>query len=135
MSENDEKKYKKKYHGVPVYACQSDTLNPKLLSLAHSAGVICPERYTELMTPSKYEKELSAIELSTILESYFGFQDGNFEEYVIEGRQKSRFGKDVLEEIRYTGIERTDKEWVSTGLASAEAKEIAKFGDVLMVGE
>ena len=134
MSENDEKKYKKKYHGVPVYACQSDTLNPKLLSLAHSAGVICPERYTELMTPSKYEKELSAIELSTILESYFGFQDGNFEEYVIEGRQKSRFGKDVLEEIRYTGIERTDKEWVSTGLASAEAKEIAKFGDVLMVG-
>ena len=135
MSENDEKKYKKKYHGVPVYACQSDTLNPKLLSLAHSAGVICPERYTELMTPSKYEKELSAIELSTILESYFGFQDGNFEEYVIEGRQKSRFGKDVLEEIHYTGIERTDKEWVSTGLASAEAKEIAKFGDVLMVGE
>ena len=135
MSENDEKKYKKKYHGVPVYACQSDTLNPKLLSLAHSAGVICPERYTELMTPSKYEKELSAIELSTVLESYFGFQDGNFEEYVIEGRQKSRFGKDVLEEIRYTGIERTDKEWVSTGLASAEAKEIAKFGDVLMVGE
>lgn len=135
MSENDEKKYKKKYHGVPVYACQSDTLNPKLLSLAHSAGVLCPERYTELMTPSKYEKELSAIELSTILESYFGFQDGNFEEYVIEGRQKSRFGKDVLEEIRYTGIERTDKEWVSTGLASAEAKEIAKFGDVLVVGE
>lgn len=87
------------------------------------------------MSPSKYEKELSAIELSTILESYFGFQDGNFEEYVIEGRQKSRFGKDVLEETRYTGIERTDKEWVSTGLASAEAKEIAKFGDVLMVGE
>ena len=135
MPENDEKKYKKKYHGVPVYACQSDTLNPKLLSLAHSAGVICPERYKELMTPSKYEKELSAIELSTILETYFGFQDGNFEEYVIEGRQKTRFGKDVLEETRYTGIERTDKEWVSTGLASAEAKEIAKFGDVLMVGE
>ena len=41
----------------------------------------------------------------------------------------------MLEEIRYTGIERTDKEWVSTGLASAEAKEIAKFGDVLVVGE
>ena len=33
MSENVEKQYKKKYHGVPVYACQSDTLNPKLLSL------------------------------------------------------------------------------------------------------
>lgn len=135
MSENDEKQYKKKYHGVPVYACQSDTLNPKLLSLAHSAGVLCPERYTELMTPSKYEKELSSIELSTILEVYFGFQDGVYEEYDIEGRQKSRFGKDVLGETRYTGIERTDKEWVSTGLASGEAKEIAKFGDVLVVGE
>ena len=135
MSENDEKQYKKKYHGVPVYACQSDTLNPKLLSLAHSAGVLCPERYTELMTPSKYEKVLTDMEISIILESYFGFQDGVYEEYVIEGRQKTRFGKDVLEETRYTGIERTDKEWVNTGLASAEAKEIAKFGDVLVVGE
>ena len=28
------------------------------------------------------------------------------------GRQKTRFGKDVLEETRYTGIERTDKAWV-----------------------
>ena len=75
------------------------------------------------------------MEISIILESYFGFQDGVYEEYVIEGRQKTRFGKDVLEETRYTGIERTDKAWVSTGLASAEAKEIAKFGDVLVVGE
>lgn len=135
MLENDEKQYKKKYHGIPVYACLSDTLNPKLLSLAHSAGVLCKERYTELMTPSKHEKELTDMELSILLEAYFGFQDGVYEEYIIEGRQKSRFGKDVLGETRYTGIERTDKDWINTGLASGEAKEISKFGDVLMVGE
>ena len=55
--------------------------------------------------------------------------------YYLTDNQKNSFGKDVLEETRYTGIERTDKSWVSTGLASAEAKEIAKFGDVLVVGE
>ena len=135
MSENDEKQYKKKYRGVPVYACQSDTLNPKLLSIAYTVGLLCPERYKELMTPSKYEKVLTDMEISLLLESYFGFQDGVYEEYIIEGRQKTRFGKDVLGETRYTGIERTDKDWVSTGMASAEAKEIAKFGDVLVVGE
>ena len=32
---------------------------------------------------------------------------------------------------RYTGWERLDNEWVDTGLASREAYELCKYGEVL----
>ena len=51
----------------------------------------------------------------------FGFSCGEYEEHLVENVK------------RYTGWERLDKEWVDTGLASREAYELCKYGELLQV--
>ena len=67
--------------------------------------------------------------LSYILENYFGFQDGVYEEEYIEGYQKTRIPSQnkVKECLRYVGYERTDDSWIKSGLASKEACELSKL--------
>lgn len=116
---------------ISVYACQSDTTNPKVLSLAQMAGIISQDRFNEILNVPKGTKpKLDSEELRVILETYFGFYKGIFEEHEIE-IQKNRFGKAVAGDIRYTGEERTDKSWCATGLASREAIEKNKYGSVV----
>lgn len=69
--------------------------------------------------------------LQTVLRSCFGFKDG---EYEIErvSIQKNRIdGLVVKNKNRYVGIERQDKGWVGSEMASQEVKEISKFGEPL----
>ena len=76
--------------------------------------------------------EISPEQLSLILENYFGFEGGAYEEHLVEGSQVNKIGGGRVENVkRYTGWERLDKEWVDTGLASREAYELCKYGEVL----
>ena len=121
-----------KYRGaVSVYACQSDTTHPVVLGLALKVGLITPERFEELSNVPKGTKPLlDNSELCDILETYFGFTRGQFEQHEVD-LQKTRSGRVVAGEYRYTGEERTDKDWCSTGLASREAVEKGKYGSVV----
>lgn len=117
--------------GISVYACQSDTTHPTVLMLAKNAKLISEARYGELTNLPKGTKPLLDIEeLGVILETYFGFNKGQYEEHEIEV-QKSRMGKAVAGEIRYTGEERTDKTWCNSLLCSKEAREKSKYGSVV----
>ena len=116
--------------GIAVYACQSDVKHPTLLRVAHGAGVLSKDRYDILSTT---EEELTPKELGDILENYFGFCNGDYEQHLIEGVQRTRFGMKVFGEYRYCGSERTDKDWCDTGLASVEAVETMKYGEALVI--
>ena len=116
--------------GIAVYACQSDVKHPTLLRVAQGAGVLSKDRYNILSTT---EEELTPKELGDILENYFGFCNGDYEQHLIEGVQRTRFGMKVFGEYRYCGSERTDKDWCDTGLASVEAVETMKYGEALVI--
>ena len=46
----------------------------------------------------------------------------------------NKIGGDRVDGVkRYTGWERLDNEWVDTGLASREAYELCKYGELLQV--
>lgn len=121
--------------GISVYACQSDTTNPKVLMLAKNTNIISEERFNELVSLPKGTKALlDSEELRVILETYFGFWKGMYEEHEIEV-QKNRFGKVVAGDIRYVGEERTDKAWCNTMLCSVEAREKSKYGSVVTMEE
>lgn len=128
----DGSKYRK---GISVYACQSDTTNPKVLYLAKMVGILTEERYSEILNVPKGTKPmLDSEELRVILETYFGFYKGIFEEHEI-AIQKNRFGKTVAGDIRYTGEERTDKAWAESNVASREARESSRYGGVVTMTE
>lgn len=118
--------------GISVYACQSDTTHPTVLMLAKNTKRLTEERFEELTNVPKGTKPLlDSEELRVILETYFGFNKGAYEEHECHAIQKTRMGKTVAGEMRYTGEERTDKDWCSTGLASIEAVEKNKYGSVV----
>ena len=121
---------------VPVYACQSDTTHPKVLELAKGLGMITEARYEALVSPEKgVRPELTPDELVKVLETYFGFDGGICETHECHGIQKSRFGKQLAGELRYTGEERVDKDWLESGLASQEVQEFSKYGGVVTMEE
>lgn len=113
-----------KTRGVAVYACHSDLIHEKVLSLAFASGLVSKE--------TKENPELiNNEEIANILEKLFGFNMGSYSDEVIKGWQVSRFGNKVIGEIRYMGAEREDKEWIASGMASQEAKEISRYGEIL----
>ena len=133
LEELENRQYRR---GIAVYACQSDTTHPKVLELAHGAGAITQERYEVLSKPEKGVRPvLEPEELEVILETYFGFNKGVYQEYECHGIQKGRFGQRLAGELRYTGEERTDKDWLATGLASREAKEKSRYGGFIRMDE
>ena len=135
---SDKEQHNKKYRkGISVYACESDIKHQVILDLAQQAGLISKDRYDGFIDCwlRDIDIELNETELSDILKNFFGFNLGNYEEHLIEGVQKTRFNGEKMGEIRYIGEERTDRDWIETGLASREAKEICNYGDVLRLGE
>lgn len=119
---------------ISVFASQSDTTHPKVLELAKESGYIQEERYESLISPPTGVKpELEPDELAQVLENYFGFYKGIVEIHECHGIQKTRFGDKRAGELRYCGEERTDKDWLESGMASQEVKDFSKYGgEVLM---
>ena len=118
---------------VACYATELDVKNPTILRLAYNANIIPKEQFQQILqVENQIDIEISPEQLSLILENYFGFEFGKYEEHLIEGSQVNKIGGGRVENVkRYTGWERLDNEWVDTGLASREAYELCKYGDTL----
>ena len=116
---------------VAVYATEWDIKHPTILRLAYNANIVTKEQFQQILQVEN-QLEISPEQLSLILENYFGFEHGEYEEHLVEGSQVNKIGGGRVENVkRYTGWERLDKEWVGTGLASREAYELCKYGEVL----
>ena len=118
---------------VAVYATELDVKHPTILRLAYNANIVTKEQFQQILkAENQLDAEITPEQLSIILENYFGFEHGEYEEHLVEGSQVNKIGGGRVENVkRYTGWERLDKEWVDTGLASREAYELCKYGEVL----
>ena len=118
---------------VACYATEWDIKHPTILRLAYIAKIIQKEQFQQMLqAENQLDIEITPEQLSLILENYFGFEHGEYEEHLIEGSQVNKIGGGRVENVkRYTGWERLDNEWVDTGLASREAYELCKYGEVL----
>lgn len=118
---------------VAVYATEWDVKHPTILRMAYISNIIPQEQFQQILkVENQLDIEISPEQLSLILENYFGFECGEYEEHLIEGSQVNKIGGGRVENVkRYTGWERLDNEWVDTGLASREAYELCKYGDTL----
>ena len=118
---------------VAVYATEWDVKHPTILRLAYNANIVTKEQFQQMLqVDNQLEVSLTNEQLSLILENYFGFENGEYEEHLVEGSQVNKIGGGRVENVkRYTGWERLDNEWVDTGLASREAYELCKYGEVL----
>ena len=118
---------------VAVYATELDVKHPTILRLAYNANIVTKEQFQQMLqVENQLEVSLTDEQLSLILENYFGFESGGYEEHLVEGSQVNKIGGGRVEGVkRYTGWERLDNEWVDTGLASREAYELCKYGEVL----
>ena len=118
---------------VAVYATELDVKHPTILRLAYIANIVTKEQFQQMLqVENQVDIELTNEQLAYILENYFGFSCGEYEEHLIEGSQVNKIGGERIENVkRYTGWERLDNEWVDTGLASREAYELCKYGEVL----
>ena len=118
---------------VACYATEWDVKHPTILRMAYISNIIPQEQFQKILqVDNQIDIELTNEQLAYILENYFGFSCGEYEEHLVEGSQVNKIGGGRVENIkRYTGWERLDKEWVDTGLASREAYELCKYGEVL----
>ena len=126
-------KNKTRRNVVAVYATELDVKHPTILRLAYNANIVTKKQFQQILqVDNQIDIEISPEQLSIILENYFGFEHGEYEEHLVEGSQVNKIGGGRVENVkRYTGWERLDKEWVDTGLASREAYELCKYGEVL----
>ena len=123
------KKHKQK---IPVYVTENDIKNSKILRLAHLNNIISQAEYKKILEDNNLV--LDSQYMTEILKNFFGFEDGLYEEHFIEGSQVTRVTKEVVVGVkRYCGVERVDDGWIESGLASQEAKEINKFGELLRI--
>ena len=120
---------------VAVYATEMDVKNPTILRLAYNANIIPKEQFQQILqVDNQIDIELTNEQLAYILENYFGFSYGEYEEHLVEGSQVNKIGGGRVENVkRYAGWERLDNEWVKSGLASKEACELSKFGEILQL--
>ena len=118
---------------VAVYATEWDVKHPTILRMAYISNIIPQEQFQKILqVDNQIDIELTNEQLAYTLENYFGFSCGEYEEHLVEGSQVNKIGGGRVENVkRYTGWERLDKEWVDTGLASREAYELCKYGEVL----
>ena len=123
------KKHKQK---IPVYVTENDIKNSTILRLAYLNNLISQVEYKKILEDNNLV--LDSQYMTEILKNFFGFEDGLYEEHFIEGSQVTRVTKEVVVGVkRYCGVERVDDGWIESGLASQEAKEINKFGELLRV--
>lgn len=120
---------------VACYATEWDVKHPTILRMAYVSNIIPKEQFQQILqVDNQIDIELTNEQLAYILENYFGFSCGEYEEHLVGGSQVNKIGGGRVENVkRYTGWERLDNEWVDTGLASREAYELCKYGEILQV--
>ena len=92
---------------VAVYATELDVKHPTILRLAYNANIVTKEQFQQMLqVENQIDVEISPEQLSLILENYFGFSCGEYEEHLVEGSQVNKIGGDRVENVkRYTGWE------------------------------
>ena len=120
---------------VACYATEWDVKHSTILRMAYISNIIPKEQFQKILqVDNQIDIELTNEQLAYILENYFGFSCGEYEEHLVEGSQVNKIGGGRVENVkRYTGWERLDNEWVKSGLASKEACELSKFGEILQL--
>ena len=128
-------KNKTRKAAVACYATEWDVKHPTILRVAYISNIIPKGQFQKILqVDNQIDIELTNEQLAYILENYFGFSCGEYEEHFIEGSQVTRVTKEVVVGVkRYCGVERVDDGWIESGLASQEAKEINKFGELLCI--
>ena len=101
-------KNKTRRNVVAVYATEWDVKHPTILRLAYISNIIPQEQFQQILqVENQLDIEISPEQLSLILENYFGFSCGEYEEHLIEGSQVNKIGGGRVENVkRYTGWER-----------------------------
>ena len=95
---------------VAVYATELDIKHPTILRMAYVANIIPQEQFQKILqVDNQIDIELTNERLAYILENYFGFSCGEYEEHLVEGSQVNKTGGERIENVkRYTGLD-----WVS----------------------
>ena len=108
-------KNKTRRNVVACYATEWDVKHPTILRIAYIANIIPKEQFQQILqVDNQIDIELTNEQLAYILENYFGFEHGEYEEHLIEGSQANKIGGGRIESVkRYTGWERLDNEGVS----------------------
>ena len=120
---------------VACYATEWDVKHPTILRMAYISNIIPQEQFQKILqVDNQIDIELTNEQLAYILENYFGFSCGEYEEHLVDGSQVNKIGGERINNVkRYVGYERTDDSWVKSGLASKEACELSKFGEILQL--
>ena len=89
---------------VAVYATELDIKHPTILRMAYVANIIPQEQFEQcLQVKNQIDIEISPEQLSLILENYFGFEHGEYEEHLVEGSQVNKIDGERIENVkRYT---------------------------------
>ena len=93
---------------VAVYATEWDVKHPTILRLAYNANIIPQQQFQQILkVENQLDIEISTEQISLILENYFGFEGGEYEEHLVDGSQVNKIGGERIENVkRYTGWER-----------------------------
>lgn len=132
MKINKEKTRRKVLH---TFATEVDVKHPTILRMAYVSGEISQDEMQQILQLEDIKDyDVSPYLLAYILENYFGFEWGQYEESFVEGYQETRIPslQKVKECKRYTGYERLDKDWIESGLASKDAVELYRYGEILV---
>ena len=92
---------------VACYATEWDVKHPTILRIAYIANIIPKEQFQQILqVDNQIDIELTNEQLAYILENYFGFSCGEYEEHLIEGSQVNKIGGGRIENVkRYTGFQ------------------------------
>ena len=78
---------------VACYATEWDVKHPTILRMAYVANIIPKEQFQQMLkVDNQIDIELTNEQLAYILENYFGFEHGEYEEHLVEGSQVNKIG-------------------------------------------
>ena len=116
-------KYRKMQVGV--FATETDLQHPAVIQTALVSKIISKNDIKDGKV--NYNEE----QLQDVLEHLFGFEGANYESQVFKQQHTRLTNTLVKNQLRYTGIERQDKDWVISGLCSEQVREIVEYGEPL----
>ena len=85
---------------VACYATEWDVKHPTILRMAYIANIIPKEQFQQMLqVDNQIDIEISPEQISLILENYFGFEGGEYEEHLVEGSQVNKIGGERIENL------------------------------------
>lgn len=111
---------------IGVFCTDADLKHPKLIHILLKSGLI-----NDSDVKADGTVEYTEEQLQKVLYHIFGFNKGWYEKEMIHAQTTFLTGDRVIDNYRYVGTERQDKEWIENVLCSQETREIVKWGTVI----